>query len=114
MAIIMNSFLAYLRKFILLFAIFYSFFAIRAENDANKISPDYQFNRLNEKADLLIDKDTCEKFALCAVISGKNVAQPCASLLYQFSNSSPTEQKEYLNKCETILKEAELDKNKDN
>lgn len=52
--------------------------------------------------------------ALCAVISGKKLEQPCAELLGKFLNSSRSGQDEYLNKCETILKEAELNKNKDN
>lgn len=110
----MHSFLTYIRKFLLLFVVFYSFFAIRAENDANKKALDYQMERLTKKVDLPTDKETCEKMALCAVISGKKLEQPCAELLGKFLNSSRSGQDEYLNKCETILKEAELDKNKDN
>lgn len=109
----MHSFLTYTRKFILLFAIFYSFFAIRAENDTNKKALGYQME-LTKKVDLPADKETCEKMALCAVISGKKLEQPCAELLGEFLNSSRSGQDEYLNKCETILKEAELDKNKNN
>ncbi len=110
----MHSFLTYIRKFLLLFVVFYSFFAIRAENDVNKKALDYQMERLTKKVDLPTDKETCEKMALCAVISGKKLEQPCAELLGKFLNSSRSGQDEYLNKCETILKEAELDKNKDN
>jgi hypothetical protein len=110
----MHSFLTYIRKFLLLFVVFYSFFAIRAENDVNKKALDYQMERLTKKVDLPTDKETCEKMALCAVISGKKLEQPCAELLGKFLNSSRSGQNEYLNKCETILKEAELDKNKDN
>lgn len=110
----MSSFLTYIRKFILLFALFYSFFAIKAENDVNKKALDYQMERQGKKVDLSADKETCEKMALCAVISGKKLEQPCAELLGKFLNSSRSGQDEYLNKCETILKEAELDKNKDN
>ena len=110
----MNYFLTYLRKFILLFVIFFSFFAIKAENDANKKALDSQMERLTKKVDLPVDKETCEKMALCAVVSGKKLEQPCAELLGKFLNSSRSGQDEYLNKCETILKESELDKNKDN
>lgn len=110
----MHSFLTYIRKFLLLFVVFYSFFAIRAENDVNKKALDYQMERLTKKVDLPTDKETCEKMALCAVISGKKLEQPCAELLGKFLNSSRSGQDEYLNKCETILKEFELDKNKDN
>ena len=110
----MHSFLTYIRKFLLLFVVFYSFFAIRAENDVNKRALDYQMERQAKKVDLPADKETCEKMALCAVISGKKLEQPCAELLGKFLNSSRSGQDEYLNKCETILKEAELDKNKDN
>ena len=109
----MSSFLTYIRKFILLFALFYSFFAIKAENDVNKKALDYQMERQGKKVDLSA-KETCEKMALCAVISGKKLEQPCAELLVKFLNSSRSGQDEYLNKCETILKEAELDKNKNN
>lgn len=110
----MHSFLTYICKFLLLFVVFYSFFAIRAENDVNKKALDYQIERLTKKVDLPTDKETCEKMALCAVISGKKLEQPCAELLGKFLNSSRSGQDEYLNKCETIVKEAELDKNKDN
>lgn len=110
----MHSFLTYIRKFLLLFVVFYSFFAIRAENDVNKKALDYQMERLTKKVDLPVDKETCEKVALCAVVSGKKLEQPCAELLGKFLNSSRSGQDEYLKKCETILKEAELDKNKDN
>jgi hypothetical protein len=110
----MHSFLTYIRKFLLLFVVFYSFFAIKAENDANKKALDYQMERLTKKVDLPVDKETCEKMALCAVVSGEKLEQPCAELLGKFLNSSRSGQDEYLNKCETILKEAELDKNKDN
>lgn len=110
----MKSFLTYSRKFFLLFVVFFSFFAIKAENDANKKALDYQMERLTKKVDLPVDKETCEKMALCAVISGKKLEQPCAELLGKFLNSSRSGQDEYLNKCETILKETELDKNKDN
>ena len=110
----MNPFLTYIRKFILLFVVFYSFFAIRAENDVNKEALDYQMEIQSKKVDLPTDKETCEKMALCAVVSGKKLEQPCAELLGKFLNSSRSGQDEYLNKCETILKEVELDKNKDN
>lgn len=110
----MNSFLTYIRKFLLLFVIFYSFFAIRAENDVNKKVLDYQMESLAQKVNLPADKETCEKVALCAAVSGNKLEQPCAELLGNFLNSSRSGQDEYLNKCETILKEAELDKNKDN
>ena len=110
----MHSFLTYIRKFLLLFVVFYSFFAIRAENDVNKKALDYQMERLTKKVDLPVDKETCEKVALCAVVSGKKLEQPCAELLGKFLNSSRSGQDEYFKKCETILKEAELDKNKDN
>ena len=110
----MHSFLTYIRKFLLLFVVFYSFFAIRAENDVNKKALDYQMERLTKKVELPTDKETCEKMALCAVISGKKLEQPCAELLGKFLNSSRSGQNESLNKCETILKEAELDINKDN
>lgn len=110
----MNSFLAHVHKFILLFALFFSFFAIKAENDANKKALDYQLERLTKKVDLPVDKETCEKVALCAVVSGKNVEQPCSQLLRKFLNSSLGGKKEYIDKCSAVLKEAELDKNKDN
>lgn len=110
----MNSFLTHIYKFILLFAIFFSFFAIKAENDASKKALDYQMERLTKKVDLPVDKETCEKIALCAVVSGENVEQPCSELLGKFLNSSLGGKKEYINKCEAILKEFELDKNKDN
>lgn len=67
-----------------------------------------------KKVNLPTDKETCEKVALCAAVSGKKLEQPCAELLGTFLNSGRSGQDEYLNKCETILKEAELDKNKDN
>lgn len=110
----MNSFLAHIHKFILLFALFCSFFAIKAENDANKKALDYQMERLTKKVDLPADKETCEKIALCAAFSGKKVEQPCSELLGKFLNSSFSGKQEYINKCEAVLKEAELDKNKDN
>ena len=110
----MNSLLSSIPKLILLLGISYLCFSIKAENDANKKALDYQMERLTKKVDLSSDKETCEKIALCAVVSGRKLEQPCAELLGKFLNSSRSGQDEYLKKCETVLKEAELDKNKDN
>lgn len=110
----MNAFLSSIPKLILLIGISCVFFFIKAENDLNKKALDYQMERLTKKVDLSSDKETCEKIALCAVVSGKNAEQPCSEVLGKFVNSSLSGKKEYIDKCEIILKEVELAKNKDN
>lgn len=110
----MNTFLSSIPKLILLLGISNLFFIVKAENNLDKKALDFQTEMLTKKVNLPADKETCEKVALCAAVSGNKLEQPCAELLGKFLNSSRSGQDEYLNKCETILKEAELDKNKDN
>lgn len=100
----MNAFLSSIPKLILLIGISCVFFFIKAENDLNKKALDYQMERLTKKVDLSSDKETCEKIALCAVVSGRKLEQPCAELLGKFLNSSFSGKQEYINKCEVILK----------